>query len=247
MVELRFEAEGIEIEGAPNFILPVLGGNYHFLSRGNTDLYAGAIVGLGLLATGNPIGDIEISSDVALGLPALMRAEKLGKHAARAGFDWPDAEGVLAKVAEAIEMRQKPTLVWLEFQDCAGNTESFLRSGRPTAADIVLDVLSIDYQETIMAAAGHRAEEVLAGTIEEKRGDYVAVVEGHPTPPRGRRQGEPWRGAGRRSPPSSSRPPRALRERPDRWRRRRRRAPRRRARRRGRSRRCPRTGSRRSG
>lgn len=68
LVELRFEAEGIEIEGAPNFILPVLGGNYHFLARGNTDLYAGAIVGLGLVAAGNPIGDIEISSDVALGL-----------------------------------------------------------------------------------------------------------------------------------------------------------------------------------
>ncbi|MBM2576439.1 nucleoside triphosphate pyrophosphohydrolase [Jannaschia sp. Os4] len=37
---------------------------------------------------------------VARGLPALMRAEKLGKRAARVGFDWDDAEGVLAKVAE---------------------------------------------------------------------------------------------------------------------------------------------------
>ena len=37
---------------------------------------------------------------VALGLPALMRAAKLGKRSARAGFDWPDAEGVLPKVAE---------------------------------------------------------------------------------------------------------------------------------------------------
>jgi opacity protein-like surface antigen len=68
LVELRFETEGIEIEGAPNFILPVLGGNYRFLTRGDTDLYAGVIVGLGLLATGNPVGDIEIGSDVALGL-----------------------------------------------------------------------------------------------------------------------------------------------------------------------------------
>ena len=37
---------------------------------------------------------------VALGLPALMRAAKLGKRAARTGFDWPDADGVLDKVAE---------------------------------------------------------------------------------------------------------------------------------------------------
>ena len=40
---------------------------------------------------------------VALGLPALARAEKLQKRAARVGFDWPDASGPLAKVHEEIE------------------------------------------------------------------------------------------------------------------------------------------------
>jgi hydrogenase small subunit len=83
-----------------------------------------------------------------------------------------------AKIAEAIETREKPTLVWLEFQDCAGNTESFLRSSRPTVAEIILDTLSVDYHETIMAAAGHQAEELLAKTVEEKGGEYLAVVEG---------------------------------------------------------------------
>lgn len=37
---------------------------------------------------------------VALGLPALMRAEKLQKRAARVGFDWPDTGDVLDKIAE---------------------------------------------------------------------------------------------------------------------------------------------------
>ncbi|USI72650.1 nucleoside triphosphate pyrophosphohydrolase [Sphingomonas morindae] len=37
---------------------------------------------------------------VALGLPALLRAEKLQRRAARVGFDWPDAAGPRAKVAE---------------------------------------------------------------------------------------------------------------------------------------------------
>jgi len=37
---------------------------------------------------------------VALALPALMRAQKLGRRAARVGFDWPDARGVLAKITE---------------------------------------------------------------------------------------------------------------------------------------------------
>jgi len=39
---------------------------------------------------------------VALGLPALLRAEKLQKRAARTGFDWPDATGARAKIDEEL-------------------------------------------------------------------------------------------------------------------------------------------------
>jgi len=42
----------------------------------------------------------EAMEDVPKGLPALMRAEKVQKKAASAGFDWEDAAGVLEKVAE---------------------------------------------------------------------------------------------------------------------------------------------------
>lgn len=41
-----------------------------------------------------------VLDDVALGLPALMRAEKLQKRAARVGFDWPDIALVIDKIAE---------------------------------------------------------------------------------------------------------------------------------------------------
>ena len=37
---------------------------------------------------------------VALALPALMRAEKLQKRAARTGFDWPDPRGARDKIVE---------------------------------------------------------------------------------------------------------------------------------------------------
>ena len=40
---------------------------------------------------------------VAAGLPALMRAVKLQKRAARTGFDWPDQTGAIAKIMEEIE------------------------------------------------------------------------------------------------------------------------------------------------
>jgi hydrogenase small subunit len=83
-----------------------------------------------------------------------------------------------ARIASAIERKAKPTLVWLEFQDCAGNTESFLRASRPSVGDILLDTLSVDYHETIMAAAGHQAEQNLHGVVEGMKGQYLAVVEG---------------------------------------------------------------------
>ena len=45
-------------------------------------------------------GAISALDGVALALPALTRAEKLQKRAARTGFDWPDTAGPAAKLAE---------------------------------------------------------------------------------------------------------------------------------------------------
>lgn len=80
------------------------------------------------------------------------------------------------KVARALAKVDKPSIVWREFQDCAGNTESFLRSRNPGVADLVLDLLSIDYHETIMAAAGAQAEAASDAAL--KKGGYILVVEG---------------------------------------------------------------------
>jgi hydrogenase small subunit len=91
-------------------------------------------------------------------------------------FALPKKSG--AAIARALSKVEKPSLVWLEFQDCAGNTESFLRASRPTAAEVILDILSVDYHETIMAAAGHQAEAALEATISNKKGAYIAIVEG---------------------------------------------------------------------
>src|SRR6516225_5909768 len=81
-------------------------------------------------------------------------------------------------IAQAVETELKPILIWLEFQDCAGNTESFLRASHPTVADLILDSISLNYHETIMAAAGHQAEDALAQTVRENTGKYIALVEG---------------------------------------------------------------------
>ncbi|SLN15341.1 Nucleoside triphosphate pyrophosphohydrolase [Roseovarius litorisediminis] len=50
---------------------------------------------------------IGVLDGVAVGLPALLRAVKLQKRAARVGFDWPDASHVLDKITEeAAELRE---------------------------------------------------------------------------------------------------------------------------------------------
>ncbi|HET9981123.1 MAG TPA: hydrogenase small subunit [Ktedonobacterales bacterium] len=82
------------------------------------------------------------------------------------------------RIVRALEQTTRPALVWLEFQDCAGNTESALRASHPSFADIVLDLLSWNYHETVMAPAGKAAEKSLSDTVRQYKGKYLAVVEG---------------------------------------------------------------------
>src|SRR5512145_1349221 len=93
-----------------------------------------------------------------------------------AALSLPDAAA--AQIAREIQRTAKPILIWLEFQDCAGNSESFLRASRPTAAEVILDLLSLDYHETVMAAAGRQSRENRDRPVKEQPGGYIAVVEG---------------------------------------------------------------------
>jgi hydrogenase small subunit len=82
------------------------------------------------------------------------------------------------KVAAALEKKLKPPVVWLEFQDCAGDTESILRASNPSFGRLVLDVISLEYHETIMAPSGAQAEKSLKDVVKTFKGKYLAVVEG---------------------------------------------------------------------
>lgn len=81
------------------------------------------------------------------------------------------------QVAHAVQTAKKPSLIWFEFQDCTGDTESFLRSRAPGVGDLILDTVSVDYHETIMAASGAQAEKSLAGVLDSGAG-HIVVVEG---------------------------------------------------------------------
>ncbi len=83
-----------------------------------------------------------------------------------------------AHIAQALNTAPRPPLVWLEFQDCTGDTESFLRASQPSVDDLLLEILSLNYHETIMVPAGRMSEKSLNDTVRDFRSQYICVVEG---------------------------------------------------------------------
>ena len=67
------------------------------------------------------------------------------------------AELMTPRVAHALAAQKRPSVVWRSLQECTGCTESVLRTADPTIGDLVLDVVSLDFQENLMAA-GHPAQ-----------------------------------------------------------------------------------------
>jgi hydrogenase small subunit len=85
--------------------------------------------------------------------------------------------GVDAVAAEVAAAR-RPSIIWLQMQDCTGCTETLLRPSEPDLATLLFDVISLDYHETVMAPSGHDAELALKDAMEQNKGKYVLVVEG---------------------------------------------------------------------
>jgi hydrogenase small subunit len=83
-----------------------------------------------------------------------------------------------ARVASALETLRRPTVIWLQLQECTGCVESVLRTADPTIGDLLLDVVSLDYQHTLMAAAGAAAEAAKKKSMEANHGKYLLVVTG---------------------------------------------------------------------
>ena len=84
----------------------------------------------------------------------------------------------VAKMAGAMENKPRIPVIWLHFQECTCCSESFIRSSHPIVADILLDKISLDYTETLMAPSGHQAEKSLRDTMEKYRGEYLLCIEG---------------------------------------------------------------------
>jgi hydrogenase small subunit len=83
-----------------------------------------------------------------------------------------------SRIASALLTNPRPPVVWLEFQDCTGDTESFLRASQPGVDELLLDLLSLDYHETLMVPAGDMTAVSLNDTMTNFPGQYICVVEG---------------------------------------------------------------------
>jgi hydrogenase small subunit len=84
------------------------------------------------------------------------------------------------KIAHAMETKPRTPVIWLHGLECTCCSESFIRSAHPLTKDVVLSMLSLDYDDTLMAAAGHQAEEIIADIRKKYKGNFILAVEGNP-------------------------------------------------------------------
>lgn len=84
----------------------------------------------------------------------------------------------VGQVVQALTNKPRLPVIWLHFQECTCCSESFIRSSHPIVADVLLDQISLDYSETLMAASGHQAEEAMKNTMTKYKGEYILCVEG---------------------------------------------------------------------
>jgi [NiFe] hydrogenase small subunit len=83
------------------------------------------------------------------------------------------------KVAEVFAApAQRPPVIWLHFGECTGCSEAALRTQYPYPDDLILEILSLEYHETVMAAAGQQAEDQLQAAMKKYDGKFICVVEG---------------------------------------------------------------------
>ena len=82
------------------------------------------------------------------------------------------------RVARAANILTRTPFIWLDMADCMGNTEAFIRNANPTPAEIILNYVSVNYMESIMAPAGYQAEARRIETVKKDKGKYILVVEG---------------------------------------------------------------------
>lgn len=75
---------------------------------------------------------------------------------------------MLDTVVKAAETTELPTVIWLHGHECTGCSESFIRSSSPFTSDVILNMISLEYDDTLAAASGAPLEEHLEKNHQRK-------------------------------------------------------------------------------
>ncbi|WP_045221733.1 hydrogenase small subunit [Desulfonatronum thioautotrophicum] len=81
------------------------------------------------------------------------------------------------QVAAALTDPRRPSVVYFHLAECTGCTMSVVRTVNPYIDELLFDTISLDYQKTLMAAAGDNFKAALEQAVTSPYG-YIAVVEG---------------------------------------------------------------------
>lgn len=81
------------------------------------------------------------------------------------------------KLAYALST-SRPCIIYMSFQECTGCLESLVNSYSTTIENLILTSFSLDYQETLQAAAGSAAEAARNEAMTKNAGKYILVVDG---------------------------------------------------------------------
>jgi hydrogenase small subunit len=81
-------------------------------------------------------------------------------------------------VANALKGTAWTPVIWMSLQGCTGCTEAFARGTVTKASSLLLSSVWLDYQHTLMAAAGAQSELQRTQTMQKYAGRYVLVVDG---------------------------------------------------------------------
>jgi hydrogenase small subunit len=82
------------------------------------------------------------------------------------------------RIATALASAPRIPLVWLRGQGCGGDGEALLRATNPTVAELILQIVSLEYADTLVFPTGSTAGAALVDTAAAFPNGYLAVVEG---------------------------------------------------------------------
>lgn len=88
-------------------------------------------------------------------------------------------QSLIPEIANALTIKPRLPVIWIDGLSCTCCTESFIRTSHPLAKDVILNMIALDYNDTLMAASGIQAMQAFEAAIEKNYGNYILAVQGN--------------------------------------------------------------------